>query len=152
MKELKIGDKAPEFSLLNQDGVQLSLKDFVGKKVVLYFYPKDDTPGCSIEANEFSELYEDFLAKNAVVLGVSPDNDKSHCKFITKFRLKHTLLCDTDKLVARAYGAWGLKKNYGKEYEGLIRSTFVIDEGGKIAQIYKNVKAKAHAKAVLESL
>ena len=152
MKELKIGDKAPEFSLLNQDGVQLSLKDFAGKKIVLYFYPKDDTPGCSIEANEFSELYEDFLAKNAVVLGVSPDNDKSHCKFITKFRLKHTLLCDTDKLVARAYGAWGLKKNYGKEYEGLIRSTFVIDEGGKIAQIYKNVKAKAHAKAVLESL
>lgn len=152
MKELKIGDKAPEFSLLNQDGVQLSLKDFAGKKVVLYFYPKDNTPGCTIEANEFSELYEDFLAKNAVVLGVSPDNDKSHCKFITKFRLKHTLLCDTDKLVARAYGAWGLKKNYGKEYEGLIRSTFVIDEGGKIAQIYKNVKAKAHAKAVLESL
>ena len=152
MKELKIGDKAPEFSLLNQDGVQLSLKDFAGKKIVLYFYPKDNTPGCTIEANEFSELYEDFLAKNAVVLGVSPDNDKSHCKFITKFRLKHTLLCDTDKLVARAYGAWGLKKNYGKEYEGLIRSTFVIDEGGKIAQIYKNVKAKAHAKAVLESL
>lgn len=152
MKELKIGDKAPEFSLLNQDGVQLSLKDFAGKKIVLYFYPKDNTPGCTIEANEFSELYEDFLAKNAVVLGVSPDNDKSHCKFIAKFRLKHTLLCDTDKLVARAYGAWGLKKNYGKEYEGLIRSTFVIDEGGKIAQIYKNVKAKAHAKAVLESL
>ncbi len=152
MAELKIGDKAPEFRLLNQDGVELSLKDFADKKIVLYFYPKDDTPGCTIEANDFSALYEEFLAKNAVVLGVSPDSAKSHCKFIDKFALKHTLLCDTDKLAARAYGAWGLKKNYGKEYEGLIRSTFIIDEGGKIAQIYRNVRAKEHAKAVLESL
>lgn len=153
MKELKIGDKAPELSLLNQDGVQISLKDLAGKKVVLYFYPKDDTPGCTIEANEFSELYDEFVAKNAVVIGVSPDNEKSHCKFIDKFKLKHTLLCDTNGQVAREYGAWGLKKNYGKEYEGVLRSTFVIDESGKIAGIFRDVNPRAqHGKAVLESL
>lgn len=152
MKELKVGDKAPEFSLLNQDGVQISLKDFVGKRVVLYFYPKDDTPGCTIEANDFSALYEKFLAKNTVVLGLSPDDGKSHCKFIEKFKLKHSLLCDTEKIAAKAYGAWGIKKNYGKEYEGILRSTFVIDENGKIAQIYTNVVAKDHAAKVLESL
>lgn len=153
MNDLKVGDKAPEFSLLNQDGVQMALKDFAGKKVVLYFYPKDDTPGCTIEANEFSELYDEFIAKNAVILGISPDNEKSHCKFIDKFKLKHTLLCDTGGKTARDYGAWGLKKNYGKEYEGVLRSTFVIDESGKIALIYRDVNPRAqHAKAVLESL
>ena len=153
MNDLKVGDKAPEFSLLNQDGVQMSLKDFAGKKVVLYFYPKDDTPGCTIEANEFSELYDEFVEKNAVVIGVSPDNAKSHCKFIDKFKLKHTLLCDTQNEVARSYGAWGLKKNYGKEYEGILRSTFVIDESGKLALIFRDVNPRAqHAKAVLESL
>ena len=153
MNEFKINDKAPEFSLLNQDEVQISLADFAGKKVVLYFYPKDDTPGCTIEANEFSALYEEFLAKNAVILGISGDNAQSHCKFIDKFKLKHTLLCDIGNETARKYGAWGLKKNYGKEYEGIIRSTFIIDEGGKIAQIFRNVNPRAqHAKAVLESL
>lgn len=153
MSELKVGDKAPEFSLLNQDGVQISLKDFAGKKVVLYFYPKDDTPGCTIESCEFSELYDEFSAKNAVILGISPDNEKSHCKFIDKFKLKHTLLCDTSTQTARDYGAWGLKKNYGKEYEGILRSTFIIDEKGKIAAIFRNVNPRAqHGKAVLESL
>lgn len=153
MKELQIGDEAPKFSLLNQDGIEISLKDFLGKKVVLYFYPKDDTPGCTIESCEFSELSDEFSAKNAVVIGISPDDGKSHCKFIDKFKLKQSLLCDTQTQTARAYGAWGLKKNYGKEYEGILRSTFVIDEKGKIAQIYRNVNPRQeHGKAVLESL
>lgn len=149
---LELGAKAPEFSLVNQDGVQISLKEFSGKKIVLYFYPKDDTPGCTIEACDFSELYKDFSDQNAVIIGVSPDNASSHTKFIDKFKLKHILLCDEDNKVAKAYGAFGLKKNYGKEYEGIIRSTFIIDEKGKIAAIYSNVKAKDHAAKVLSDL
>ncbi len=152
MSELKIGDKAPDFKLLNQDGNELNLKDFAGKKVILYFYPKDNTPGCITEACEFSELFNDFEQKNAVIIGISPDSVKSHDQFISKFKLKHILLSDPEKEVVKKYGAWGLKKNYGKEYEGLIRSTFVIDEAGKIAAIYKNVKAKDHANKVLENL
>lgn len=149
---LELGAKAPEFNLLNQDGVQMSLKDFSGKKIVLYFYPKDNTPGCTTEACEFSELYENFSDQNAVIIGISPDNVSSHAKFMDKFKLKHILLCDEDKNVAKAYGAFGIKKNYGKEYEGIIRSTFIIDENGKIAAIYHNVKAKDHAPKVLSDL
>lgn len=153
MKDLQIGDEAPKFTLLNQDGIEISLKDFVGKKVVLYFYPKDDTPGCTIESCEFSELGDEFSAKNAVVIGISPDDSKSHCKFIDKFKLKQILLCDTQTQTARAYGAWGLKKNYGREYEGILRSTFIIDEQGKIAKIFRNVNPREqHGKVVLESL
>lgn len=153
MKDLQIGDEAPKFTLLNQDGIEISLKDFAGKKVVLYFYPKDDTPGCTIESCEFSELGDEFSAKNAVVIGISPDDSKSHCKFIDKFKLKQILLCDTQTQIARAYGAWGLKKNYGREYEGILRSTFIIDEQGKIAKIFRNVNPREqHGKAVLESL
>ncbi len=153
MKDLQIGDEAPKFTLLNQDGIEISLKDFAGKKVVLYFYPKDDTPGCTIESCEFSELGDEFSAKNAVVIGISPDDSKSHCKFIDKFKLKQILLCDTQTQTARTYGAWGLKKNYGREYEGILRSTFIIDEQGKIAKIFRNVNPREqHGKAVLESL
>lgn len=153
MKDLQIGDEAPKFTLLNQDGIEISLKDFVGKKVVLYFYPKDNTPGCTIESCEFSELGDEFSAKNAVVIGISPDDSKSHCKFIDKFKLKQILLCDTQTQTARAYGAWGLKKNYGREYEGILRSTFIIDEQGKIAKIFRNVNPREqHGKVVLESL
>lgn len=153
MKDLQIGDEAPKFTLLNQDGIEISLKDFVGKKVVLYFYPKDNTPGCTIESCEFSELGDEFSAKNAVVIGISPDDSKSHCKFIDKFKLKQILLCDTQTQTARTYGAWGLKKNYGREYEGILRSTFIIDEQGKIAKIFRNVNPREqHGKAVLESL
>ncbi|EOZ6698197.1 thioredoxin-dependent thiol peroxidase [Campylobacter jejuni] len=149
---LNIGDKAPQFELLNQDGVKIALKDFIGKKVILYFYPKDNTLGCTTEACDFSLNYDKFGGKNAVIIGISPDSVASHEKFISKFDLKHILLSDSKKEVAKAYGAWGLKKNYGKEYEGLIRSTFVIDETGKIAQIYSNVRVKDHALKVLESL
>ncbi|EAL5984840.1 TPA: thioredoxin-dependent thiol peroxidase [Campylobacter coli] len=152
MSILKEGDEAPQFELLNQDGVKIALKDFIGKKVILYFYPKDNTPGCTTEACDFSANYDKFCDKNAVIIGVSPDGVTSHDKFIAKFNLKHILLSDSEKEVAKAYGAWGLKKNYGKEYEGIIRSTFVIDEAGKIAQIYSNVRVKDHALKVLESL
>ncbi|EAI4441255.1 thioredoxin-dependent thiol peroxidase [Campylobacter sp. IFREMER_LSEM_CL292] len=152
MKELQIGDKAPVFELLNQDGVKISLSDFLGKKIILYFYPKDNTPGCTTQACEFSQSYEDFLEQNAVIIGISPDSVKSHENFIKKYDLKHTLLSDSEKEICKLYGAWGLKKNYGKEYEGLIRSTFVIDENGKILKIYKNVKAKDHAFKVLKEL
>ena len=149
---LNIGDKAPQFELLNQDGVKIALKDFIGKKVILYFYPKDNTPGCTTEACDFSANYDKFGGKNAVIIGISPDSVASHEKFISKFDLKHILLSDSEKEVAKAYGDFGLKKNYGKEYEGLIRSTFVIDETGKIAQIYSNVRVKDHVLKVLESL
>ncbi|HAA1707170.1 TPA_asm: peroxiredoxin [Campylobacter jejuni] len=149
---LNIGDKVPQFELLNQDGVKIALKDFIGKKVILYFYPKDNTPGCTTEACDFSANYDKFGGKNAVIIGISPDSVASHEKFISKFDLKHILLSDSEKEVAKAYGVLGLKKNYGKEYEGLIRSTFVIDETGKIAQIYSNVRVKDHALKVLESL
>ncbi|EAJ6142469.1 thioredoxin-dependent thiol peroxidase [Campylobacter lari] len=152
MKELQIGDKAPVFELLNQDGVKISLSDFLGKKIILYFYPKDNTPGCTTQACEFSQNYEDFLGKNAVIIGISPDSVKSHENFIKKYDLKHTLLSDSEKEISKLYGAWGLKKNYGKEYEGLIRSTFVINEEGNITKIYKNVKAKDHAFKVLKEL
>ncbi|MBF7042641.1 thioredoxin-dependent thiol peroxidase [Campylobacter volucris] len=152
MSSLKIGDKAPDFELLNQDGVKIALKDFIGKKIILYFYPKDNTPGCTTEACDFSANYEHFSDKNAVIIGISPDSTASHEKFITKFDLKHILLSDSEKEVSKMYGAWGLKKNYGKEYEGIIRSTFVIDEAGKIMQIYSNVRVKDHALKVLESI
>ncbi|MCV3392397.1 thioredoxin-dependent thiol peroxidase [Campylobacter sp. IFREMER_LSEM_CL2101] len=152
MKELQIGDKAPVFELLNQDEVKISLSDFLGKKIILYFYPKDNTPGCTTQACEFSQSYDDFLGKNAVIIGISPDSVKSHENFIKKYDLKHTLLSDSEKEICKLYGAWGLKKNYGKEYEGLIRSTFVINEEGNIVKIYKNVKAKDHAFKVLKEL
>lgn len=151
-RNLKVGDNAPQFELLNQDGVSIALKDFIGKRVILYFYPKDNTPGCTTQACDFTQNYEKFMSKNAVIIGISPDDIKSHENFIKKFMLKHILLSDSDKEVAKSYGVWGLKKNYGKEYEGIIRSTFVIDEKGKIAKIYSNVRAKDHASKVLEEL
>ncbi|WP_291950325.1 thioredoxin-dependent thiol peroxidase [Campylobacter sp.] len=152
MKELQIGDRAPWFELLNPDGIKISLKDFIGKKVILYFYPKDNTPGCTLEACDFTKFYDEFLSKNVVIIGISPDSTKSHENFIQKYNLKHILLSDCEKEVSKAYGVWGLKKNYGKVYEGLIRSTFVLDENGIIKNIYKNVKTKDHALRVLNEL
>ncbi len=152
MSVLKVGEQAPSFELLNQDGIKISLKDFIGKKVILYFYPKDNTPGCTTQACEFTQNYEKFADKNAVIVGISPDSVKAHENFISKFNLKHILLSDSEKEVAKSYGVWGVKKNYGKEYEGIVRSTFIIDEKGKIAKIYSNVRAKDHAFKVLEEL
>ena len=149
---LEVGDKAPEFEALNQDGVKVSLKDFIGKNVVLYFYPKDNTPGCTTEACEFSANYDQFIKNDTVIIGVSPDSVKSHAGFIAKQNLKHILLSDEDKEISKLYGVWQVKKNYGKEYLGIVRSTFVIGKDGKIAKIYKSVKAKDHAAKVLADL
>lgn len=149
---LQIGDLAPNFALQNQDGVQVSLKDFVGKKIVLYFYPKDNTPGCTTEACEFSANLSKFRKANIVVIGISPDSVSSHTKFMEKHGLEHILLSDENKEVAKLYGVWQVKKNYGKSYLGIVRSTFVIDESGKIAKIYKSVKAKGHSDKVLLDL
>ena len=142
--ELKIKEEAPLFSLPNQDNAEISLRDFRGSYVVLYFYPKDKTPGCTTEACDFRDSLESFGALNAIVLGVSPDSVKSHQSFIEKESLKFTLLSDTKKEVLKVYGALGLKKLYGKEYEGVIRSTFLIDPEGRIAYICRNVKVKGH--------
>jgi peroxiredoxin Q/BCP len=149
---LAAGDMAPEFSLENSDGVSISLRDFRGKNVVLYFYPKDNTPGCTTEACEFSANYDEFIANDTVIVGVSPDSVKSHSGFIIKQNLKHILLSDINKDVAKAYGVWQVRKNYGKEYLGIVRTTFVIDKEGKIAKVYKSVKAAGHAAKVLANL
>jgi peroxiredoxin Q/BCP len=146
------GAKAPEFTLPNQDGKNVSMKDYSGKWLVLYFYPKDNTPGCTIEAKDFTSLAGRFEKLGAAVVGVSPDSVKSHCNFIEKQGLKITLLSDTDRAVTKRYGAWGTKKMYGKESEGLIRSTFVISPDGKISRAWTKVKAEGHAEEVLETV
>lgn len=149
---LQKGDAAPFFELENADGVLVSLKDFVGKNVVLYFYPKDNTPGCTTEACEFSANYDEFIKNDTIIIGVSPDSVKSHVGFISKQNLKHILLSDPNKDVAKAYGVWQVRKNYGKEYLGIVRTTFVIGKDGKIVKVYKSVKAKDHAAKVLSDL
>ncbi|MCI6988323.1 MAG: thioredoxin-dependent thiol peroxidase [Campylobacter sp.] len=149
---LKPGDKAPEFCLKNSDDVEICLKDLKGKKVVLYFYPKDNTPGCTTEACEFSESYDDFIANDAVIVGISPDSTKSHTNFAEKHGLKHILLSDEEKFVSKLYGVYQVRKNYGREYLGIVRTTFVIDEDGAIQKVYKSVKAKDHAAKVLADL
>ncbi|MEG3438955.1 thioredoxin-dependent thiol peroxidase [Pannus brasiliensis CCIBt3594] len=151
-QKLEIGQKAPSFSINNQDGKLTSLQDFAGKWLVLYFYPKDNTPGCTVEATDFSKFSPDFAGLGAVVVGVSPDSEKSHCRFIEKQSLSIELLSDPDHQVAEAYGAWGLKKFMGKEYMGILRSTFSIDPSGNIAYIWPNVKTKGHAEAVLQKI
>lgn len=150
--ELKINDNAPLFSLPNQDNAEIALQDFQGSWVVVYFYPKDKTPGCTMEACDFRDKMESFNAIGAVVLGISPDSAKTHQSFIAKESLNFTLLSDTQKSVLKIYGAWGLKKLYGKEYEGVIRSTFLINPQGKIAYIWKNVKVKGHIEEVFAKL
>ena len=149
---LNVKDKAPDFTLLDTNNNEVTLSSFLGKKVVLYFYPKDNTPGCTTEACEFSANYDEFIANDTVIVGVSPDSIKSHSGFIIKQNLKHILLSDINKDVAKAYGVWQVRKNYGKEYLGIVRTTFVIDKEGKIAKVYKSVKAAGHAAKVLADL
>jgi len=149
---LNIGDIAPDFCLPNQDNQEICLRDFRGKWVVLYFYPKDNTPGCTTEALDFTALKDEFEKEGAIILGVSPDSIKRHQNFIEKKDLKITLLSDEEKEVAKLYGVWQLKKNFGKEYMGIVRTTFLIDPEGKIAYIWPKVKVKGHAKEVLEKL
>jgi len=149
---LEVGQKAPDFCLPNQDGEEICLRDFAGSWVVLYFYPKDNTPGCTTEALDFTALKSEFEKEGAVILGVSPDSIKRHQNFIQKKDLQITLLSDEEKEVAKKYGVWQLKKMYGKEYMGIVRSTFLIDPDGKIAYIWPKVKVKNHAQEVLEKL
>ena len=149
---LNVGDVAPVFALESDTGDTVRLADLRGKRVILYFYPRDNTPGCTTEACEFRDRTPQLEKQNAIVLGVSPDSVKSHAKFKGKYKLPFTLLSDPDHAVAEAYGAWGEKKMYGKTRRGTIRSTFVIDEEGVIAEVYEKVKAKGHAERVLDDL
>jgi thioredoxin-dependent peroxiredoxin len=151
-RQLQIGDTAPEFCLPDQDDKKTCLSDYKGKWAVLYFYPKDNTPGCSLEAIDFSSVKKDLEAKNAVVFGISRDSLKSHQNFIAKKELTITLLSDPDHRVIEAYGAWQLKKMYGKESYGIVRSTFLIDPEGKIAFLWYHVKAKGHVEKVVLKL
>ncbi|MGE3466029.1 MAG: thioredoxin-dependent thiol peroxidase [Pyrinomonadaceae bacterium] len=146
---LKEGDKAPEFEARDQDGNVVRLKDLKGKRVVLWFYPKDDTPGCTKEACSFRDAIGHFTEKDIQVLGVSVDDEKSHQKFISKFNLPFTLLADTDHKVVEAYGVWGEKSMYGKKYMGTNRKTFLIDADGNIAKIFEKVNVAEHADEVL---
>jgi peroxiredoxin Q/BCP len=149
---LQIGDKAPGFCLPDQDDNKICLADYKGKWVVLYFYPKDNTSGCTIEAIDFTAVKKDLEVKNTVILGVSRDSAKSHQNFIAKQQLTITLLSDPDHKVIEAYGAWQLKKMYGKESYGIIRSTFLIDPEGKIAFAWLKVNAKGHADQVVQKI
>jgi peroxiredoxin Q/BCP len=149
---LETGTLAPDFTLESDGGGSVSLSDFRGKKVVLYFYPKDDTPGCTTEACNFRDDHSALTAAGAVVLGVSPDSIKSHLKFKNKYELPFLLLSDLDHKVADRYGAWGPKKMMGKSYVGIIRSTFVIDEAGKIMRAFPKVDVKQHSQEVLAVL
>ena len=149
---LKPGQTAPDFELESHSGESVRLSSFRGSKVILYFYPKDDTSGCTAEACEFRDRIDVIADQNAVVLGISPDGVESHQKFRVKYDLRFTLLADPDHEVAEAYGAWGEKKRYGRTYEGILRTTFVIDEAGKIERVFENVKPKGHGDEVLAAL
>lgn len=147
---LKEGDIAPDFSLPASNGENVSLNDYKGKKVVIYFYPKDDTPGCTIEACNFRDDYSEITDAGAVILGVSKDDIKSHNKFINKFDLPFLLLSDESTEMISAYESWDKKKMYGKEYYGVFRKTYLIDEEGKIQRIWPKVDVKTHSKEIIE--
>jgi thioredoxin-dependent peroxiredoxin len=149
MITLQQGDKAPAFKSSNEKGEDVSLADYKGKKLVLYFYPKDSTPGCTAEACDLRDNYHTFQAQGYEILGVSPDTAASHVKFIAKYELPFSLLSDMDHSVAEAYGAWGEKSMYGKKYMGILRSTFIINEKGIIDKVIEKVDTKAHTKQLL---
>ena len=150
--KLKEGDKAPEFSAATNGGGRLALSDLAGKHVILYFYPRDDTPGCTKEACAFRDGFADFKKKGAVIFGVSPDSVKSHDKFVEKFKLPFTLLADEDKKIVEAYGVWGEKSFMGKKYLGVYRVTFLIGPDGQIKKIWPTVKPEEHAAEVLAAI
>ncbi|MFB7638657.1 thioredoxin-dependent thiol peroxidase [Peribacillus butanolivorans] len=149
---VKIGEKAPDFQLLANNGEKVSLSDFKGKHVVLYFYPKDMTPGCTTEACDFRDHHEQFEELNAVIIGISPDPAGRHEKFIEKYGLPFLLLADENQEAAELYDVWKLKKNFGKEYMGIERSTFLIDKEGTIVKEWRKVKVKGHVEEALETL
>ncbi len=150
MEKLKTGDIAPGFSFTDHEGVKRNLSDYLGRKVILYFYPKDNTPGCTLEACSLRDEYDNLLNRGFEVIGVSADSAKSHEGFKTKFNLPFTLVSDTDKSVLNSYGVWGEKKFMGKTYMGITRTTFIINENGLIINIIEKVNTKDHAKQVLD--
>ncbi len=152
MSKIKEGDIAPNFNLPDETGNVYSLKDFAGKVIVLYFYPKDDTPGCIKEACGFRDNFSEITSKGAVVIGISKDSLKSHQKFKIKYNLPFVLLSDEDAIVIKQYDAWGEKSMYGKKYYGTLRKTFIIDENGKIKKIFEEVTPEGHAKEILAFL
>lgn len=147
---LQKGDKAPDFSGVDQFGKSISLGDFKGRKLVIYFYPKDDTPGCTKEACNLRDNHESLLEKGFAVVGVSPDAEASHKKFTEKYQLPFSLIPDTDLKIIKAYGAWGKKNMYGKEYEGLLRTTFIVNEEGIIEEVIKKVKTDDHTNQIFK--
>ena len=149
---LQIGHKARSFKGINQNGETVSLSDFKGKKVILYFYPKDNTPGCTAEACSLNDKTAYFLEKGVVVIGVSADSVQSHVKFADKFGLTFNLISDTEKEILQAYEVWGEKKNYGKSYMGIIRTTYVISEEGVIEAVFPKVDTKTHAEQIIKAL
>ncbi len=149
---VKAGDKIDNFTLKNNRGEDVSLSDFKGKKVVVYFYPRDNTPGCTTEACSFRDEIQQFSDRNTVILGISKDSVKSHGNFIEKYNLPFQLLSDPEAEVIQQFGAWGEKKNYGKTYMGIIRSTFILDGEGTVLHAFEKVKTKDHALAVLQEL
>ncbi len=149
---LEVGDKVENFCLPNQDEEEICFRDIKGRWIVLYFYPKDNTPGCSTEACEFTDALPDFEGLNTIVLGVSPDSPLKHRNFIAKKELKITLLADEEKELSKVFGVWQLKKNFGKEYMGIVRSTFIINPDGVIAYAWKKVRVKEHVQTVQDKL
>ena len=149
---MKSGIKAPNFDSKSTNKINFSLKDYLGKFVILYFYPKDDTPGCTVEANDFNKLLPQFKKLNCEIFGVSKDNIKSHDKFKEKYKLKFDLLSDEEITVLKKFKVWGKKKFMGREFMGILRTTFLVDKKGKILKIWENVKVKDHAKEVLVTL
>lgn len=152
LTKLKAGDKAPDFTTIDDEGNKIALKDFRGKKIVLYFYPKDNTPGCTKQACELRDNYSKFKKLDAVLLGVSSDPQKSHAKFKTKFDLPFPLLVDEDKSISNAYDVWHEKSMFGVKYMGVLRTTFIIDEKGKITHVFPKVKVPEHLDQVLKAL
>lgn len=150
--ELEKSQKAPDFSLPDASGKTVSLKDYRGKWVIVYFYPKDDTPGCTIEAKEFTDSIREFAELGTDILGISADTPESHVKFAKKYVLKLKLLSDVERKSLVAYGAWGIKKMYGKEYWGIIRSTFLVNPDGDIARAWYNVKVKGHVAEIKKTV
>jgi peroxiredoxin Q/BCP len=148
---VNVGKKAPSFSLMDSNGVNVSLKDFIGRKVVLYFYPKDDTPGCTKEACDFRDFFPDFKKKQITVIGISPDSKESHKKFVQKFNLPFILLSDEKKEVLKKYNVWKEKNMYGRKYMGVERTTFLINEDGKIIKVFPKVKVNGHIEEVIKA-
>lgn len=152
MTHLQVGDKAPEFTTINEDGQEIKLSDYRGSKLILFFYPKDDSPGCTKEACNLRDNFSKLTKMGFKILGVSPDKDTKHRKFIDKYEFQYSLAADTDKEIINAYGLWGPKKFMGREVTGVHRTTFIIDEAGVISHIIKKVKTKEHADQIIEAM